>query len=105
MTHSLLCVMTYTLLEQKVDGKHIISRYERIKEQNAFHVTNKPPILRLKPKDYFYATIFLRDETVCIYPKEAAMSASDDTETAYRDVRIFMRLMECCVFIQHFDDV
>ena len=33
------------------------------------------------------------------------MSALDYIERAYRDVRLFMQLTQCCIFMDHLDDV
>ena len=67
-----------------------------------FSYTRIPSILRFKPMEYFYPK--LCDAIVYSYSKQAVMSASDYIETAYCDVRIFLQLTQCCVFIRHFDD-
>ena len=99
MINSLFCIIIHTIVKHKVDGKHIIFTYESMTEQKVFHVTQ---IADFK-MEHFYSK--LCDATVCNYSKQTVMGAPDYTEAAYRDVRIFMQLMECCVFNRHFDNV
>ena len=54
---------------------------------NAFDMMHISPILELEPTEYFYP-----------------ISASGYIETKHRDGRLFMQLIQCFVFIWHFDD-
>ena len=62
-----------------------------------------PPILRLEHMKYVYLKICVT--AACSQSKQAIMKASDYIETAYHDARVFMQLTQCCVFMQHFDDI
>ena len=53
MIHSFLRVIIHASSKQNVDGKYIILTSEPMREQNAFHVTFIPSILRW--------TIFMRN--------------------------------------------
>ena len=46
--HSFLRVMIHTSAGQKFDGKRMILKYEPIRVQTIFHMTNIPPMLRLE---------------------------------------------------------
>ena len=105
MIHSFLLVMIDTSAEQKDEEQHIILKYEPMRKQNVFHGTHIPPILNLGVMEYFNPTIFLSDATVYNYSKLAVMTTSDYIKTAYRDLKIFMQVTQCCVFIRHFIDV
>ena len=94
--------MFHTSAKQKIHRKHIILRHEPLREQTAFHMMYILPILKLDPMEYFYPK--LSATTVHNYSKQAVLSASDYIETAYRDIRIFLQLTQCCVFNRHFDD-
>ena len=74
-----------------------------MREKNAFYVTHISLISRLEPMEYVYPE--LSDVTAYSQPKQAVMSASDYIETTYHDVRIFMQLTQCCVFIRHLEGV
>ena len=102
MIHLFMRVMIHTSTEQKVDEKHLLTSVP-MREQNVFHVTHIPSILRLKAMEYFYTK--LSDATVYNYSKQAVMSASDYTERMYYDIKIVMQLKQYCVFILHFIDV
>ena len=54
-----------------------------------------------------YVYLFCKHSNAMAYSqsKQAVMSASDYIETAYHDVRIFMQLTQCCVFIRHLEGV
>ena len=66
-----------------------------MREQNAFHMMYDPPISKLESMAYPKLSI-----TAFNHLKQKVMSVSNYTETQYRDVRMFMQLMQCCVFIR-----
>ena len=55
--HPFLRVIIHATEEQKVDGNRIILTYELVRERNAFHVTQLPPILRLERWNIFAKNI------------------------------------------------
>ena len=57
-------------------------------------------ILWVMLTEYFYSTILISGTTV-YYPKQAVTCSSANIKAACRDVRIFVKLMQFCIFFHH----
>ena len=90
--------MIHSSEEWKVKGKRIIFTHEPITKRNFLHDAYST---NFTPMEYFYFK--LSHATAYKYLKQAVMSAFGCNEAAYRDVRIFMHLTQCCPLLWHFD--